>query len=89
MLNPAVLSQLEGMGRERIKDAHRSTSRRCPCHSRHHRHDSQGKTSMGCSLVRDPTAVRKRRTETGASIAANAAHWGLSRATVKRYYVAN
>lgn len=81
----AVLSQVADMERERIKErtaAGRDAARASlAATGKTHK----GKASMGRPLEGDPQAVRKWRTESGASIAATAAHWGLSTATVKRY----
>lgn len=84
----AVLSQVADMERERIKErtaAGRDAARASlAATGRTHK----GKASMGRPLEGDPEGVRKWRTENGASIAATAAHWGLSAATVKRYCAA-
>lgn len=84
----AVLSQVADMERERIKErtaAGRDAARASlAATGKTHK----GKVSMGRPLEGDPEGVRKWRTENGASIAATAAHWGLSTATVKRYCAA-
>lgn len=84
----AVLSQVADMERERIKErtaAGRDAARASlAATGKTHK----GKASMGRPLEGDPVEVRKWRTETGASIAATALHWGLSTATVKRYCAA-
>lgn len=81
----AVLSQVADMERERIKErtaAGREVARAALAATGKTQH---GKTSMGRPLEGDPAAVRQWRKDQGASIAATAAHWKLSTATVKRY----
>lgn len=81
----AVLSQVADMERHRINErtaAGRETARASlAATGKTHR----GKASMGRPLEGNPEAVRQWRHEHGASIAATAAHWKLSTATVKRY----
>lgn len=88
----AVLAQVADMERQRIKErtaAGRAVALKALADTGK---THKGKASMGRplgSLTRDrsvnPEEVRKWRTEQGASIAATAAHWKLSTATVKRY----
>ncbi len=81
----AVLSQVADMERQRIKErtaAGREVARASlAATGKTHK----GKTSMGRPMEGNPVEVRKWRKEQGASIAATAAHWKLSTATVKRY----
>lgn len=81
----AVLSQVADMERERIKErtaAGREVARASLASTGKTQH---GKTSMGRPLEGNPAEVRQWRKDQGASIAATAAHWKLSTATVKRY----
>lgn len=81
----AVLAQVADMERHRINErtaAGRETARASlAATGKTHR----GKASMGRPLEGNPAAVRQWRKDQGASIAATAAHWKLSTATVKRY----
>lgn len=84
----AVLAQVGDMERHRIRE--RCESGRNAARSalattgRTHR----GKISLGRPKAQDAAAVSAWRKENGASIAATAAHFGLSTATVKRYCAA-
>jgi putative DNA-invertase from lambdoid prophage Rac len=81
----AVLAQVADMERQRI--AERTAAGRAVAKAalaatgKTHK----GKTSLGRPLSADATEVARWRRESGASIAATAAHWNLSEATVKRY----
>ena len=81
----AVLSQVADMERQRIKErtaAGREVARASlAATGKTHK----GKASMGRPMEGNPVEVRQWRKEQGASIAATAAHWKLSTATVKRY----
>ncbi|MBN8482648.1 MAG: hypothetical protein J0L88_13775 [Xanthomonadales bacterium] len=48
----------------------------------------KGKTGLGRPRAQDAAAVAEWREASGASVAATAAHFGLSTATVKRYAAA-
>lgn len=81
----AVLAQIADMERQRIKercDAGRSAARAALASTgRTHR----GKVSLGRPVAGDRVAVAAWRKENGASIAATASQFNLSKATVKRY----
>lgn len=86
----AVLAQVADMEKARINErtaAGREAARQSlAATGKTHK----GKASMGRPLEADPAAVRQWRAANGsegkpASIAATAAHWKLSTATVKRY----
>jgi len=81
----AVLAQVAEMERRRIAErtaAGRDAARRAIVETgRTHR----GKTSLGRPYKADGATVAKWRRESGASIAATAAHFRMSEATVKRY----
>lgn len=85
----AVLAQVAEMERRRIADrtaAGRDAARRALAETgRTHR----GKESLGRPYKADAATVAKWRSENGASIAATAAHFRMSEATVKRYCAAN
>ncbi|EZP71548.1 putative recombinase [Sphingomonas paucimobilis] len=84
----AVLAQVADMERARIKercDSGRVAARvALAATGKTHR----GKTSLGRPKAQDAGAVNAWRKENSASIAATAAHFGLSTATVKRYCAA-
>lgn len=84
----AVLAQVAEMERRRIAErteAGRQTARKALAETgRTHR----GKESLGRPFAADAGAVREWRKANGKSIAATAAHFGLSAATVKRYCAA-
>ncbi len=94
----AVLAQVADMERQRIRErteAGRAVARE---HLQRTGKTHRGKASLGRpagtvgkgdkrSTV-EPAQVAKWRRESGASIAETAAHWSLSRATVKRYCAA-
>ncbi|MEO6248917.1 MAG: recombinase family protein [Sphingomicrobium sp.] len=81
----AVLAQIADMERGRIKercDAGRAAAKASLALSgRTHR----GKLSLGRPMAADAGVVLEWRRENSASIAATAANFGLSKATVKRY----
>ncbi|MGN7161719.1 recombinase family protein [Sphingomonas sp. SAFR-052] len=81
----AVLAQIADMERERIKErcsAGRAAARASlAITGKTHR----GKASLGRPVAADSRAVREWRTANRASIAATAAHFDVSPATVKRY----
>lgn len=81
----AVLAQVADMERQRIMDrtaAGRAVAKAAlAATGKTHR----GKLSLGRPVRADAAAVAQWRSESGASIAETAAHWGLSPATVKRY----
>ena len=81
----AVLAQVADMERQRIVDrtaAGRAQARESlALTGRTHR----GKASLGRPMEGDPIEVASWRLEQSASIAATAAHFGLSDATIKRY----
>lgn len=81
----AVLAQVAEMERERIRErceAGRSAARAAlAATGKTHR----GKDSLGRPRAADPSTVAAWRRESGASISATAARFGLSDATVKRY----
>lgn len=81
----AVLAQLADMERNRIRErceAGRDAARASLLATgRTHK----GKVSLGRRKAGDAAQVMQWRRETGASISATAAHFGLSTATVKRY----
>ena len=85
----AVLAQVAEMERERIRErceAGRIAAKASlAATGRTHR----GKVSLGRPKAADAAAVAAWRRENGASIAATAAHFELSEATVKRYCVGN
>lgn len=80
-----LLAQFAQMERNRIRsraDAGRAAARESlALTGRTHR----GRVSLGRPVKGDAAQVAAWRTANGASIAATAAHWGLSLATVKRY----
>ena len=81
----AVLAQVADMERKRIVErtqAGRDTARE---HLLRTGKTHKGKVSMGRPFENDPVAVAKWRNNGSASIAATAAHFGLSLSTVKRY----
>lgn len=84
----AVLAQVADMERQRIKErtqAGRAAARAAlEATGRTHR----GKESLGRPMAQDAAAVVAWRRENGASIAQAARHFGLSPATVKRYWAA-
>jgi putative DNA-invertase from lambdoid prophage Rac len=81
----AVLAQVADMERQKINErtaagreaARESLARTGLTH--------KGKVSLGRPAAADAQEVTGWRVKHGASIAATAAHWGLSTATVKRY----
>jgi putative DNA-invertase from lambdoid prophage Rac len=81
----AVLAQIADMERQRIKercDAGRTAARASlAATGRTHR----GKASLGRPVAADRLAVATWRKANGASIAATATQFSLSKATVKRY----
>lgn len=81
----AVLAQIADMERERIKErcsAGRAAARASlAINGKTHR----GKASLGRPVAADSRAVREWRAANQASIAATAAHFDVSPATVKRY----
>jgi putative DNA-invertase from lambdoid prophage Rac len=84
----AVLAQVADMERQRIKErtqAGRDAARAAlEATGRTHR----GKESLGRPMAQDAAAVVAWRRENAASIAQTARHFGLSPATVKRYWAA-
>jgi putative DNA-invertase from lambdoid prophage Rac len=82
----AVLAQVAEMERERIRErceAGRNAAKAALLATgRTHR----GKVSMGRPKAADPASVVTWRRENSASIATTAAQFGLSEATVKRYW---
>jgi len=82
----AVLAQIADMERMRIKercDSGRAAARASlEATGRTHR----GKASLGRPKVADATQVAAWRREHGATIAATMVHFGISRATVMRYW---
>lgn len=84
----AVLAQVADMERQRIKErtqVGRAAARAAlEATGRTHR----GKESLGRPMAQDAAAVVAWRRENGASIAQAARHFGLSPATVKRYWAA-
>lgn len=84
----AVLAQMADMERARIKercDAGRAAAKASlAATGKTHR----GKPSLGRPVAGDKTVVMAWRKSNGASIAATAAQFGLSAATVKRYCAA-
>lgn len=84
----AVLAQVADMERQRIKErtqAGRDTAR---AYLRDTGRTHRGKESLGRPMAQDAAAVVSWRKENGASIAQTARHFGLSPATVKRYWAA-
>lgn len=83
----AVLAQVANMEKDRIAErceAGRATARDALARTgRTHR----GKTKFGRDFAADPAAVRNWRQENQASIAQTAAHFDISRSSVKRYCV--
>lgn len=81
----AVLAQVADMERARIRErteAGRAVVREALARTgKTHR----GKASMGRPRRANPSGVKAWRGANRASIAATAAHWGISPATVKRY----
>jgi putative DNA-invertase from lambdoid prophage Rac len=81
----AVLAQVADMERQRIMErtaAGRAVAKAAlAATGKTHR----GKLSLGRPVRADAAAVARWRSESGASIAETATHWGLSAATVKRY----
>jgi len=81
----AVLAQVADMERQRIRErteAGREAARQSLAATGF---THRGKASLGRPKAGDAAAVASWRQEHGASIAATAARWGLSTATVKRY----
>ncbi|QNK70559.1 recombinase family protein [Variovorax sp. PAMC26660] len=81
----AVLAQVADMERHRINErtaAGRDAARKSLAETGL---THKGKASLGRPVKGDAKKVVRWRMENGASIAATAAHWGLSLATVKRY----
>lgn len=83
----AVLAQVANMERDRIaercdsgREAAREALRRT---GKTHR----GKAKFGRDFAGNPAEVRQWRQEHGKSIAETAAHFGLSKSTVKRYCI--
>jgi putative DNA-invertase from lambdoid prophage Rac len=80
-----LLAQFAQMERNRIKaraDAGRAAAREALAATGL---THKGKASLGRPVSQDAAQVAAWRLKQGASIAATAAHWGLSTATVKRY----
>jgi putative DNA-invertase from lambdoid prophage Rac len=84
----AVLAQVADMERARILERTAAGRDKARASLAETGRTHKGKVSLGRPQQADPAAVRAWRTEQGASIAATAAHWGLSPATVKRYCAA-
>lgn len=84
----AVLAQIADMERLRIKercDAGRTAAKASlAATGKTHR----GKVSLGRPMAADSACVKEWRVANRASIAATAAHFGVSPATVKRYCIA-
>ncbi len=81
----AVLAQVADMERKRIVErtaAGRETAKRLLAETGKTQH---GATSLGRPKVADASAVRRWRTENGASIAQTAEKFEISTASVKRY----
>lgn len=84
----AVLAQIADMERARIKercDAGRAAAKAAiTLTGKTHR----GKANLGRPLAKNSNEVRRWRNDNAASIAATAAHFEISKATVKRYCAA-
>lgn len=85
----AVLAQVADMERSRIRERAAAGLAKAKEALQATGTTHRGKKSLGRPKNHDPKAVRSWRTEQQASIAATAAHWGLSEATVKRYCAAS
>ena len=84
----AVLAQIADMERQRIRErceAGRVAARKS---IRETGKTHRGKMSLGRPLAADPVAVRKWRTENGATIRETMAEFAISKATVERYCAA-
>jgi putative DNA-invertase from lambdoid prophage Rac len=84
----AVLAQVADMERHRIAERTRQGRETAKAALAATGRTHRGKTSLGRPRLADPDAVRKWRRENEGSIAAAAAQFGISRATVKRYCAA-
>lgn len=82
----AVLAQIADMERQRIQERCEDGRERAREALRETGRTHRGKESLGRPTAADPQEVVAWRKANGASIAATAAHFGLSEATVKRYW---
>lgn len=81
----AVLAQVAEMERERIRERCEAGRNAARASLRATGRTHKGKSSLGRPKAADAAAVASWRRENKASIAATAAQFGLSEATIKRY----